>query len=105
MGAHLSLVVSHRTPLGGRENALLGRFSLITENLLDQLRIRTNPLEEHEVGAEGFPGRIWVLHVGFSGFSGLALGGPESVLPFDIFGSEGPHVSRELPLPGIFGSL
>jgi hypothetical protein len=102
---HLSLIVSHRTPLGGSENALLRCFSLITENLLDQLRIRADPLEEHEVGAKGLLWRVWVLHVGLSGLAGLALGGPESVLSFDIVGSEGAHVSRELPLPGVFGSL
>jgi len=102
---HLSLIVSHRTPLGGGEDALLGRFSLITENLLDQLRIRADALEEHEVGAEGFLWRIWVLHVGFSRLPGLALGGPESVLPLNIFGGEGAHVGRVLSLPGVLGSL
>ena len=102
---HLSFVVSHRAPFGGRENALFGRFSLITENLLDQLRIRADPLKEHEVGAKGLPRRVWVLHVSFPGFAGLALGGPEGVLPLDIFGSESAHVSRKFLLPGVFGSL
>ena len=105
MDTHLSFVVSHRTPLSRCENALFGRFSLITENLLDQLGIRTYALEEHEVRAEGFPRRVWVLHVRFSGPAGLALGGPEGILSFDVFGSEGAHVSRIFLLPSVFGSL
>ena len=62
-------------------------------------------MKEHEVGAEGLARRVWVLHVSLSGLPGLALGGAESVLPFDIVGSEGAHVSRELPIPDVFGSL
>ena len=101
---HLSFVISHGTPLGGRENGLSGRINLVTENLLDQLRVRADPLEKHEEATGGFLGRILVLHAGFAGFSNLALGGLDCVLPVDILGSEGAHVSRELPLPcDLFG--
>jgi hypothetical protein len=102
---HLSLVVSHRAPFGCRENTLLRRFSLITKNVLDQLWIRADALKEHEVSAEGFLRRIWVLHVCFPRLAGLALGGPVGVLPFDVFGSEGTHVRCELPFSCFFGSL
>lgn len=105
VATHLSFVVSHGAPLSGSKNTLLCRFSFITENLLDQLWIRANALEKHEVCAKWLLRRIRVLHVGFSGFTGLALSGPVNVLPLNVIGSEGAHVRRKLPFPSVFGSL
>ena len=102
---HLSFVISHRAPLSSRENTLFRRFSLIAKNLINQVWIRADALKEHEVRAKRFLRRVWVLHVGFPGLAGLALGGPERILPFNVVGSEGAHVRRELPFSGFFGRL
>jgi len=62
-------------------------------------------LEEHGIGAERFPGHIYVFHDGLSRSPGLSLDSPGSPPPLDIYGSEGAHVSREHPLPGHYCSL
>ena len=102
---NLALLISHRAPFARGEHALLCRLGLVTEDLLDKLRIGPNALEEHEVRAERLLGGIGVLDVALAGLARLALGGAVRVLALDVVGGEGAHVRGELALSGVLEGL
>lgn len=85
---YLSLCVCHGPPLCGGEDALLGGFGLVTENIVDEPRIRPNVLEEHEVGTEGLLGSVWILNIALARLASLALGSPVGVLTFNVVRGE-----------------
>lgn len=61
--AHLPLGIRHGAPFRSSQNALFGRFGLVAKYFRYQTWIGADPLQEHEVCAEGFLGGVGVLDV------------------------------------------
>lgn len=83
-----SLCVCHGPPFCGSEDALLGGFGLVTEDIVNEPWIRSNVLEEHEVSTEGLLGSVWILDIALARLSGLALGSTVGVLTFNVVRGE-----------------
>ena len=94
LDAHPFLFVTHISPSLSSKYTLPGSLLLVAKDLLDKILIAPDGGQEHEVGAEGFLGSIWVLDVSSSRETGLALSRAEFVFALDV-------VWRECLLPSM----
>jgi hypothetical protein len=69
------------------------------------MRICPDPLQEHEVGTEGFLRGVRILDVTLPRLALLALLCPERILALDILWRKGAHVSGEIAFTSLLGSL
>lgn len=102
---YLSLCICHGPPLCGGEDALLGGFGLVTEDIVDEPWIRPNVLEEHEVSTEGLLRSVWILDIALARLASLALGSTVGVLAFNVVRGERAHVSVEFSLASFLCGL
>ena len=87
------------------KHALFGSLGFVAKDVVNQRRVGSDALQEHEVRAERFLWSVGVLDVSLARLACFALCRPEHVLALDIVRGQRTHICRVLPLPRFFGGL